>query len=128
MALPGAQTERRLGVPAQRVRGPVGGLLGGKDPTGAFLFREAGPPASWVSCVLAPPIATSRKPAFSAGGGGCLRLQTEQGASARGSADGAAELCRIGSGIDGFCARLVSGFSVNLTLAGIQFHYFHAPA
>jgi hypothetical protein len=31
---PGAQTERRGSA------GPVGGLLGGKDPTGRFKFGE----------------------------------------------------------------------------------------
>ena len=34
MALPGAQTERRGGA------GPVGGLLGGKDPTGRLSKRS----------------------------------------------------------------------------------------
>jgi hypothetical protein len=33
--VPGAQTERRGGA------GPVGGLLGGKDPTGRFVCRHA---------------------------------------------------------------------------------------
>src|SRR3954466_2265962 len=33
--LPGAQTERRGGA------GPVGGLLGGKDPTGRFFSTSA---------------------------------------------------------------------------------------
>ena len=41
-----------------------------------------GPPASWVRCLLAPPGATSRRPAFSAGGG-CLQADSSEGSASR---------------------------------------------
>jgi hypothetical protein len=46
--VPGVQTGRRLGplrqlaaLPRERVRGPAGGLLGGKDPAGRVSFDRS---------------------------------------------------------------------------------------
>jgi hypothetical protein len=47
--VPGAQTERRGGA------GPVGGLLGGKDPTGRFDFAAQ----NRISAVTAEPLAAT---------------------------------------------------------------------